>query len=127
MDTTLQVGKKLVELCRQGKHLEAIDSLYDKNIASIEAISDGKMPQRLDGFDAVRGKSVWWLENHTVHGGEVKGPFPHGDRFIVYFLYDVTPKIGPMANKRMKMEEGALYTVKNGKVVQEEFFYDMGG
>ena len=25
-----------------------------------------------------------------------------------------------------KMEEVALYTVKNGKITQEEFFYDMG-
>ena len=32
-----------------------------------------------------------------------------------------------MAGKRMQFEEAALYTVRDGKVVQEEFFYDMPG
>jgi len=30
-----------------------------------------------------------------------------------------------MAGQRMKMDEVALYTVKDGKIVHEEFFYDM--
>ena len=49
-----------------------------------------------------------------------------GDRFIVRFTYDVTAKSGPMAGKRMKLDEAALYAVKDGKIVQEEFFYHMG-
>jgi len=32
-----------------------------------------------------------------------------------------------MTGKRFKMEEAGLYTVKDGKVVHEEFFYHMGG
>jgi hypothetical protein len=40
--------------------------------------------------------------------------------------YDVTPKIGPKAGQLMQIEEAGLYTVKNGKVTKEEFFYDMG-
>ena len=31
-----------------------------------------------------------------------------------------------MQGRRMKMEEAALYTVKDGKIVEEEFFYHMG-
>ena len=30
-----------------------------------------------------------------------------------------------MKDKRMKLEEAGLYTVKDGKVVKEEFFYAM--
>jgi ketosteroid isomerase-like protein len=81
----------------------------------------------MEGIEAIKKKNQWWYDTHTVHGGEAKGPWPHGDRFIVHFKHDVTAKEGPMAGKRMQMEETALYTVKNGKVVQEEFFYDMGG
>ena len=51
--------------------------------------------------------------------------FPHDDRFIVYFKYEVTPKDGPMKGKRMQVQEAGLYTVKNGKITQEEFFYHM--
>ena len=31
-----------------------------------------------------------------------------------------------MAGKRTAMEEVALYTVENGRIVREEFFYSMG-
>lgn len=31
-----------------------------------------------------------------------------------------------MKGKRMKLHEVAVYTVKDGKIVREEFFYDMG-
>jgi hypothetical protein len=115
-----------VAFCKEGKHIEAIEALYAPNIVSIEAQSPPGKPARMDGITAVKGKAEWWTNNHEVHSGEVKGPWPHGDKFIVYFNFDVTPKSGPMAGKRFKMEETGLYTVKNDKVVQEEFFYHMG-
>jgi hypothetical protein len=125
MSNTLEVGKKLVELCRKGKHMEAINTLYGPKIVSIEAQSSPAMPARMEGIDAIRGKAEWWEKNHEVHSGKADGPWPHGDRFIVHFTYDVTAKAGPMAGKRMTLDEAALYTVKDGKVVQEEFFYAM--
>ena len=39
--------------------------------------------------------------------------------------YDVTPTSGPHKGKRMQLDEAGLYTVRDGKIVQEEFFYDM--
>ena len=125
MSDTLTVGKKLVELCREGKNMEALDTLYSPSIVSIEAGSGPNMPARMEGIEAIKGKATWWEANHEVHKAEVEGPFPHGDRFIVRFKYDVTAKAGPMAGKRFTMDEGALYTVKDGKVAQEEFFYSM--
>jgi ketosteroid isomerase-like protein len=124
--STLDVGRRLVDLCRQGKNLEAVETLYAPDVVSLEVHGDETMPARMQGVDAVRRKNQWWLENHTFHGGDTNGPFPHGDRFIVHFKYDVTPKVGPMAGNRMQMEEAGLYTVRDGKVVQEEFFYHMG-
>lgn len=127
MSNTMDVGKKLVELCRQGKAMEAIKTLYSPNIVSIEAMSSPAMPARMEGLDAIIGKAEWWEKNHEVHSGQAEGPWPHGDRFIVRFKYDVTAKSGPMAGKRMMLDEAGLYTVKDGKIVQEEFFYHMGG
>lgn len=126
MPSAFEVGQKLVALCKQGKNLDAINTLYSPNVVSIEVHGDEKMPARMQGIDAIRGKNKWWVDNHTVHSGDVQGPYPHGDRFIVRFNYDITPKAGPMAGKRMKMEEAGLYTVKDGKITQEEFFYHMG-
>lgn len=126
MSDTMTVGKRLVELCREGKHLEAIETLYSPHIVSIEVAGGPEMPARMEGIEAIKGKGAWWEANHEVHGAKVDGPFPHGDRFIVRFTYDVTAKSGPMAGKRFTMDEAALYTVKDGKVAHEEFFYSMG-
>jgi hypothetical protein len=126
MNTTLDVGKKLVALCREGKNAEALETLYSPQIVSIEAMGDASMPARQEGIAAIKGKNEWWVNNHEVHKAEAEGPWPNGDRFIVRFKYDVTAKAGPMAGKRMTLDETGLYTVKDGKITQEEFFYDMG-
>ena len=125
MPNVLEVGKKLVDLCRKQKNLEAIDTLYAQNIVSVEPFTMGDMPQTQEGIKAIRGKHEWWYATHTIHSGKATGPWPHGDRFIVHFKYDVTSKEGPMAGKRMTIDETGLYTVKDGKIVKEEFFYAM--
>ena len=53
------------------------------------------------------------------------GPFcgHREDQFVVHFVMDVTPKA---TRERTQLNEVALYTVANGKIVQEEFLYLMG-
>jgi ketosteroid isomerase-like protein len=126
MSDTMSVGKKLVELCKEGKHMEAIEALYSPEIVSVEAGAPPGGSAKSEGLAAIKGKGEWWAANHEVHKAETAGPYPHGDRFIVHFTYDVTAKAGPMAGKRFTMDEAALYTVKNGKITHEEFFYSMG-
>ena len=123
----LQVGKQIVALCNEGKNLEAVNTLYSDDVASIEVMGSPDMPARMEGIEAIRQKTEWWYAHHEVHSGECIGPFPHGDQFILYFKYDVTPKGGPRAGQRMQFEEAGLYTVRDGKVVEEKFFYDMSG
>lgn len=125
MDTK-QVGKKLVDLCKAGRNVEAINTLYSPDIVSVEARGDETMPAQMRGIDAIRKKNEWWTENHEVHSAEVRGPYPNEDRFAAQFRYDITPKAGPMKGKRMTMDEVAVYTVKDGRIVREEFFYDVG-
>jgi len=127
MSEAMEVGKKLVDLCRKGKTTEAINTLYSPKIVSIEPQGGPTMPARMEGLAAVKGKTEWWEKNHEVHGAKADGPWPHGDRFVVRFTYEITPKTGPMSGKRITHEEAALYTVKDGKITQEEFFYHMGG
>jgi hypothetical protein len=121
--TTLEVGKKLVELCNQGKQKEAMETLYSQDIASIEATSMPNMPAEMHGMKAVLGKAQWWNENHVIHSSVAEGPWPKGDQFVVKFSFDVTNK---PSSQRFKMEEAAVYTVQNGKIVREEFFYTTG-
>jgi hypothetical protein len=121
---TLEVGKKLVELCNQGKNDEAIEALYSHDIVSVEAGAPPGESAEKRGIEAIRGKSKWWFDNHIVHSAKSEGPFPNGDRFAVRFTYDITAK--HMNNLRLVMDEVGLFTVKDGKIVREEFFYSMG-
>jgi len=124
MANAKEIGTKLVGFCKEGKHVDAIRELYADDIVSVEAAAPPGGDREAKGKEAILGKNQWWADNHQVHGATVLGPFPHGDdRFAVHFDYDVTFK---PENKRMQLSEIGLYTVKNGKVVREEFFYDMG-
>lgn len=119
-----EIANKLVAYCKEGKNLECVNDLYGENIESVEAAAMGDQGRSQKGIDAIRGKNQWWVDNHEVHSAKVEGPWPHGDeKFAVRFIYDVTNK--PSGN-RMKMDEIAVYTVDDGKIVKEEFFYDMG-
>ncbi len=121
--SVMEIEKDLVTLIKQGKNQEVIGKLYSPNIVSVEAMAMPNMEQTLKGIEAIKGKNTWWGENHEVHGGEVKGPYPNGTQFIVQFTYDVTPK---HTGSRMTMNEMGLFTVENGKITKEEFFYSMG-
>src|SRR5262245_43425952 len=123
--TTSEIGRKLVDLLRSGRTMEALDTLYSKDVESVEAQESPNFPAVMSGLPAVRGKNEWWYANNDVHRGDVKGPFPHGDRFALYFDFDVTAKAGAMAGQRMQMQEVGLYTVKDGQIVREEFFYSL--
>ncbi len=115
------VGQRVCDLCREGKNLDAVNELYADDIVSVEAAAFGDMPQTMEGIEAIRGKHDWWVENNEVHSADVQGPFPHGDdKFAVVFNYETTFK---PTGKRAKMHEVGIYTVKDGKVVREEFYY----
>lgn len=118
-----EIGQKLVAFCKEGKNLESINTLYAENIQSIEAQAGPDGSRVAEGIEAVRGKNKWWSENHEIHSASVHGPYPHGeDRFAVRFQYDITNK---PSGQRMQMDEVGLFTIDAGKIVKEEFFYDM--
>ena len=121
--STLDIANKLVDLCRQGKSEEALSTLYAENAVSVEAVAMEGGSQEAKGLAAIKAKGEWWLTNHEIHSASVTGPWPHGNRFIVGFQFDVTNK---PSGRRMKMDEVGLYTIENGKIVREEFFYTVG-
>ena len=118
-----EIGEKLVAFCKEGKNVESINTLYAEDVVSVEAGGPPGQDPKTEGREGVLGKNKWWFDNHEVHSSEVEGPFPHGDRFAVIFRYDITQKA---SGQRVKMDEVGLFTVVDGKVKKEEFFYSMG-
>ena len=118
--TTATVAEELVSFCKAGRNPDAINTLYSPDIVSVESMGNETMPREMKGIDAIRGKNQWWYENNVTHSATVDGPFVGDDKFAVYYNFDVTFK---PTGKRNSMEEMALYTVKDGKIVREQFFY----
>lgn len=110
--TTKEIADKLVELCRQGKNLEAEDLLYHSDVVSLEA--DGS---EVKGLEAVKGKTQWFLDNHEIHSASIPEYYVGQNSFSVIFEVEVTPKGG----ERMAMKELGVYAVSDGKVVHEQF------
>jgi hypothetical protein len=120
--STAAVAAELVTLCRAGRNLDAIEQLYSPNIRSIEPVGSEQMPAEMQGLDAVRAKNQWWFDNHEIHRAEVNGPFVGDNQFAVQYSYDVTFK---PTGQRSDGTEMALYSVEDGRIVQERFFYQV--
>ena len=115
---TEEVAKKLVDYCRNGEWMKALDDLYAKDIVSVEAREMENMPAEMRGIDQVRGKTKWFENSFEVHNEGVAGYKWSADFCAVQFDIDVTDKA---SKKRMQMSEVGIYTVKDGKVSREEF------
>lgn len=116
--TTAEIAREFAAMCRAGQHREAAARFNAPDIVSLEAM-EGPMA-RVEGAQAVEAKAAWWFDNHTVHGGTVDGPFVNGDQFALVFHLDFTPK---HTGERAQSTEVALYTLREGKVVEERFLY----
>jgi hypothetical protein len=115
---TEQVAKKVMELVRKQAWYEALDTLYGKDIVSVEAQASGGGSPETRGIEGVRGKIDWWVNAMEVHSFKASGPFVAHDRFVVQYDADVTDK---SSKKRFQLSEVGVYTVKDGKIVREEF------
>src|SRR5262245_47230832 len=112
-----EIAEDLVAMCKEGKFDESGEKYWADDVVSLEPMP-GDMA-RIQGKAGVRGKGEWWSANHEIHGVEVEGPYVHGDQFVVRFKMELTPKGG----QRTSMDEVGVYTIKEGKIAEERFFY----
>ena len=119
--STAQLANQYVDLCRQGKHFEIIDKLYGDNIVSRE-MPNWPGQTVIEGIKAVVEKNDQWFESlEELHSSNVSDPIVAGNHFTVRMDFDATFK----GQGRQQMEEVAVFEVNNGKIVNEQFFYNM--
>jgi ketosteroid isomerase-like protein len=116
--TTHEIAHDLVALCKAGAFDKAGEKYWADDVLSVEAM--GGDNAELRGKAAVRGKGEWWAGAHEVHSAQVEGPYVNGDQFVVRFKMDMTVK---ETGQRQVMDEVGLYTVKDGKIAEERFYY----
>lgn len=120
--TTQEVANRYMELEKQGKWMEIHDELYSKNAVSLEPEHAAAMGMQTitKGLDAIKAKGKAWNEGIAeMHGGYCTEPVVGGNYFSVAMGMDVTLKNG----QRMKLDEIAVFDVKDAKIVSEQFFF----
>ena len=117
--TTEEVAGKFNEFAQSGQWQEIQDQLYSKDAVSIEPETSQGL-KTVEGLDAIREKGKQFSEMvEEMHGGYSNPPVVAGNFFAVAMGMDCTMK----GMGRAKMDEIAVYEVKDGKIVKEQFFY----
>jgi ketosteroid isomerase-like protein len=117
--TTQDVANRFNELAQTGQWDLIQTELFADNAVSIEPANSPGL-QTVEGLEAIRKKGKQFEEmTEEVHGGYSNKPQVAGNHFAVAMGMDVTMK----GQGRMKMDEIAVYEVKDGKIVKEQFFY----
>ena len=117
--TTQQIADRFDELAQTGQWDKIQEELFADDAVSIEPEHSRGM-QSAQGKEALKQKGQQFTEMvEEMHGGYSHPPQVAGNHFAVAMGMDVTMK----GQGRMKMDEIAVYEVKNGKIVKEQFFY----
>lgn len=114
---THEIAQKLVTYCRNHEEQKAYSELYSRDITSIESAKDFGVSE---GIDAVLKKAEWWYGTFEVHSSQVSDPLVADSFFAVTYSMDTTERA---TGKREQMTELAVYEVRDGKIVKEQFFY----
>ena len=121
MSDVRTLATRTVEANNAGDARALLDEIYAEHAVSVEAQAMPGASAEFSGLNAIRGKYDWWEGAHELHSSKAEGPFIHGEnRFGVIYEIDVTNK---ESGERSQMRELGLYTIENGKIVREEFFY----
>jgi hypothetical protein len=118
--TTPETAQKFVELCKQFKNFEVMQTMYAHDITSVEAAPNDAGISETTGKEAVIAKSKKWADENEIHGATCEGPYLAGNQFAVNFMFSITPKA---TGQRLDIHEIGVYTVENGLITREQFFY----
>ena len=119
--TTQDVASRFNELAQTGRWDLIQAELFADNAVSIEPAHAAAMGMgNAEGMDAIRKKGQAFNQMvEEMHGGYSSEPVIAGNHFAVGMGMDVTMK----GMGRSKMDEIAVYEVKDGKIVKEQFFF----
>jgi len=120
--TVQDVANRLVQLCREGRNVEAINELYDDNIVSREP-EGSPMAGKTVGKEAVLDATNRWFDSvDQLHSVNISNPLVSDTFFACTMKIDATYK----EHGRNTMNELCVFEVKDGKIINDQFFYNTG-
>jgi hypothetical protein len=119
--TTQEVADRFNQLAKDNNWNAIQEELFADNAVSIEPPQTGGQGlPNAEGKEEIKKKGEMFNSMvEEVHGGYCSEPVVGGNYFSVAMGMDVTMK----GQGRSKMDEIAVYEVKDGKIVKEQFFY----
>lgn len=118
---TEEVANNLVTWFNNNEEARCYEELYSPNAISIEP--GGEHPIS-NGMQEIAKKGEWWRQTFDVHNTKVSQPVVADNWFSVRFDIDSTHK---PSGQRSQMSEIGVFQVADGKIVKEQFFYNMEG
>jgi hypothetical protein len=116
-----EVANRLVQLCREGRNVEAINELYDDNVISHEPYGS-PMKEKVGKEAVLDATNHWFRSVEQLHRVEISEPLVSDEFFACTMKIDATYK----EHGRNMMNELCVFEVRDGKIVTEQFFYNPG-
>lgn len=116
------VARDFTALLRQGKFEAAGDRYWADAVASVEpADLPTGIPAFVSGIDAAREKARFRFGTGRIDDLGIDGPFVTGDQFALFLDMLITD---PASGNAQPFTEIAIFTVRDGRIIEERFFYD---
>jgi len=118
--TTADVAADFTALWLAGEYRAAGEMYWADDVVSMEprALPDGTDAD-CRGIEAVRKKNLRWCSTHGIEDLSIDGPFVTGDHFALF-----ADMLIAHAGQRTPHSEIAVFVVRDGRIVEERFFYE---
>ena len=118
--TTKEIAAKLAKYCERGDFVAAQKELYADDVISIEPEDNPGFDKETKGLKNVNDKIEKFMSSvEESYGNKVHDTIIAGNSFAFVLDMDIKMK----GQDRMTMSEICVYTIKDEKIIQEEFFW----
>jgi len=116
------VARDFTAMLRLGQFEAAGDRYWADAVASVEpADLPTGIPAFVSGIEAARDKARFRFGTGRIDDLGIDGPFVTGDQFALFLDMLITD---PASGSAQPFTEIAIFTVRDGRIIEERFFYD---
>lgn len=116
------VARDFTAMLRLGQFEAAGERYWADTVTSVEpADLPTGTPALVSGIDAARGKARFRFGKGRIDELGIDGPFVSGDQFALFLDMLITD---PASGQTQPFTEIAIFTVRDGRIIEERFFYD---
>lgn len=118
--TIKEIATKLADYCKKEDYITAQNELYADDAISIEPEATNGFDKETKGLKELNKKITMFTSGiEESYGTKVSEPVVAGNSFALTLDMDIKMK----GQERHTMSEVCVYTVKDGKIISEQFFW----